>query len=499
MACVLSSVSSSFGKAVKAIKSLDVQHGRPVSEITDPRKTIVPIAIASLLFFAWGLTYGLLDVMNYHVRIAMAARRDEGALLALGYYMAYLVGPTIFAGPLIKHAGYRLCMFLGLFTVGLGCMFMSLGADGCTLGGMTGGHFVIGIGVSMLERSANAYAVNCGPRQHATLRILVAQAMAGVGTVVAPFLAAAFVFSPDSSNVVPAPDPFTPGKCLPPVDKTGSCAELGSVITFYRGIGAIVLGVSLVLATLFFRTRLVPEVAVLKSPRTTCGWKLWRHPLVSVKHSRVWWGVVANFVNLGLQVAFAQFFMEHMKINACASDRWAANWMSVAQAAFVAGRFSAAAAVVFPKIFRPRYVLLAFLAGAVAFTGASVVVTGSTAIAMAVMVMFAEAPSFPMIFESATAGFEEWTPTCETLMIVSISGGGILPVIMGKLTDMVGISMAWTLVSACFAFVLTYPVALCVLPSYRKALDQADGCGGRGSDEEITSAEPGKATAMHRL
>lgn len=92
---------------------------------------------------------------------------------------------------------------------------------------------------------------------------------------------------------------------------------------------------------------------------------------------------------------------------------------------------------------------------------------------MAVIVMFMEAPSFPMIFESATAGFEEWTPTCETLMILSISGGGILPVAFGKLTEIVGISKAWGLEAACFAIVLSYPLALCLVPSYRTALDLA--------------------------
>lgn len=380
-------------------------------------------------------------------------------------------------------------MSAGIFVVGLGCMFMSLGAAGCALSGMIGAHFVIGIGVSMLERSANAYAVNCGPRQHATLRILIAQGLAGVGTVIAPFLANAFVFDPDSSNVVPMPDLTKPGKCLPPAAKVGSCGELASVITFYRGVGAIVLAASVLLATLFFRTTLVPEVSVPESPKTTCGWKLWQHPLVSVKASRVWFGVLANFFNLGCQVTFAQFFIEHIKINACASDRWAANWMSIAQTAFVAGRFSAAGLVAFPKLFKPHYVLLVFMAGAVAFSGAGIGIFSGLAVAMAVMVMFAEAPSFPMIFESATAGFEEWTPTCETLMILSISGGGILPVVFGKLTDVVGISEAWSLEAACFAIVLTYPVALCVVPSYRQALDAAASpvaaTGGNAEDAEV--------------
>ena len=171
--------------------------------------------------------------------------------------------------------------------------------------------------------------------------------------------------------------------------------------------------------------------------------------------------------------AFAQFLIEHLKINACVSDRWAAGIMAICQSAFVAGRFTAAGLVAFPRVFKPRFVLLAFLLGAAAFSGAGIGVFGNTAIAMAVMVMFAETPSFPMVFESATAGFEEWTATAETMTIVSISGGGILPVMFGKLTDIVGISKAWSLEAACFALVSTYALALCLIPSYREALDSA--------------------------
>lgn len=60
----VSVIGSSFSRAARAVQGLDVQHGKPVVPIVNPRKTIVPIIIASVLFLTWGLTYGLLDVMN---------------------------------------------------------------------------------------------------------------------------------------------------------------------------------------------------------------------------------------------------------------------------------------------------------------------------------------------------------------------------------------------------------------------------------------------------
>lgn len=209
-------------------------------------------------------------------------------------------------------------MFTGMMTIGLGAQFMSLGAANCTLTGMILGHFVIGTGVAMLERSANAYAVNCGPRRQAPLRILVAQSVAGVGTVLAPLIANVFILSPDSSDVLPSPDPLQPGKCLAHAAKTGACEALGSVITFYRALGGIVFGVAGLLGVVYFRTWAVPEVEVPESPKTECQWKIWQHPLASVKYARMWWGVAANFINLGCQVTLAQVSSStHPKIVPC--------------------------------------------------------------------------------------------------------------------------------------------------------------------------------------
>ncbi|KAK5025136.1 hypothetical protein LTR13_010573 [Exophiala sideris] len=465
----------SWNALLNRIKRLDVQYGQPKKEIRR-RDTIVPIAIASIsLFCMWGLAYGLLDIMNYHVKVAMGIGREKAAILAAGYYAAYIPGALLIGGPLVKNCGYRVAMVAGLFGLALGDLFMSVAAQNCTLAGMVAAMFVIGLGVSTLERSANPYAVNCGPRTQATLRILIAQAWAGIGTVVAPFLANAFVFNPDTSTRTPLPDPLRPGKCLMPAeDKNASCANLGSVIVFYRALGGCIFGLMVFIAVIFFRTTWVPEVEVPSSPPVTCGWKKWKHPLFSWRYARIWWGVAANFVNIGCQVTFAQFFIEHMKVNACASDNWAATCMSIAQVAFVIGRFFAAGLVTCPKIFKPRWVLACFIAGAVATTAAGTDVTGKTAITVAVMVMFFEAPSFPMIFEGATASYEEWTPTCETLMIVSISGGALQPPLMAQLVEAVRISNAWWLTAGCFALVFTYPLATNLIPSFKRALDSSE-------------------------
>lgn len=257
--------------------------------------------------------------------------------------------------------------------------------------------------------------------------------------------------------------------------------DLSRVVTFYRYLGICVYGLALAFAVLLFRTNLVIEVEVSKSPDLKhSNWLFWKHPLASLKYARLWFGVVANFFNLGCQVAVAQFFIEHMVVNSCNSSKQGASNMMYAQILFVVGRLVAAAFVVLPtatrsewvpKLFKPRYVLCSFLAGAAAFTGAGIQATGKAAVVCAILVMFCEAPSFPMIFESATAGDREWMPTAETIITLSISGGGLLPLLMGIFADHVGVSVGWSLVTVCFGITFSYTLSCNLIPSFRSAID----------------------------
>lgn len=421
--------------------------------------------------------------MNYHIKVKMGITRMNSSLLAMAYYFAYS-SVVFLGGPIVKRYGYRHAAVVGLLLLGAGDFLMSTGAKQLSFGFMCFSHFVVGTGVATLERTANAYVVELGVRKRSALRILIGQTWAAIGTVIAPQLANAVIFD-KSGYEKPQSDLLRPGRCLmPPPPAPGSAGDLGTVVSFYRYLGAGIFGVTFVLGLLFFRTKLVVEVVVPKSPPTTHK-KLhfWKHPLCSIRYARLWYGVVANFLNLGCQVAVAQFFIEHMRVNACATEREASNWMTLAQGLFVIGRLLAVLFVSLPEwikakwvhaVFKARIVLAVFLTMAVFFTGAGTFAKGNLAIACACLAMFSEGPSFPMIFESASAGVGEYTSSAETLMIMSIMGGGLLPFLMGTLTDKIGVSHSWGLVTGCFAVTLSFSAMCNVIPSFRRALDDAN-------------------------
>jgi FHS family L-fucose permease-like MFS transporter len=188
-----------------------------------------------VLFFTWGFAYGLLDMMNNHVRKLMGLSRAMSALLAVAYYAAYPVAVFGVIGPLIKYCGYRFTFIAGLLLFGIGNFVMMAVAG--KLVGMVAACFVVGLGVATLERSANPYVVRCGPTAQRATRINFAQSFAGIGTVLSPLTAARFV--------------------------SGNATEkIAGIVDVYEGIGCIVMALSIFFAGLFFRTNCMPEISL---------------------------------------------------------------------------------------------------------------------------------------------------------------------------------------------------------------------------------------------
>lgn len=199
--------------------------------------------------------------------------------------MAYIWGPLLVSGPLVKRFGYRLAFLLGLTLIALGSFLFSFAAQKRSFGLLAAGMHLSSLGVSTLERAANPYVVNVGPIQSRTTRILFAQSMAGVGTVVAPLIAKVMLYD---STTAAAPTPE-------------SVSDLGKTIALYKYVGLITIGVVALFSVIFYRTTLVPEIMVESSPAMEHGWRFWKHPILSIRYARLWTGVFSNFFNMACQ------------------------------------------------------------------------------------------------------------------------------------------------------------------------------------------------------
>jgi MFS transporter, FHS family, L-fucose permease len=440
---VFSSLLSLSSCLLGRLASLDYQRRHKMPALT-PARQWYAVSLVSSLFFLWGFAYGLLDTMNFHVREIMGLQRKHAALLATGYYAAYLLCPLPMSGPLIKRWGYRCAFIAGLLFFMFGNFAMGGAAKGESFPGMVAAMFVVGMGVSTLERAANPYAAKVGPPGTAELRLVFAQGAAAIGTIVAPLVAAQAV--PDGAD---------------------NKAKMASVITLYNGVGYGVLGLIVLFLWIFFGTSIVPEIEEQKhaadesegqlASRSSIS-RFFSHPIWSYR--RLWCAWFANFINISNQVIVAQFFIEYARTvrPGKTSSVQAQNFLSVAQTFFAVGRYVFVVMIIWIK---PRISMVLFVVLAVGTVGIATSVTGFPGILMLMLAMFGEGPTFPTTFATGIRDLSHHSSLGESILIMSICGGAVGPPVFGIIADSFGVRVAFWLPAVGFFFpVLFYVVGL---------------------------------------
>lgn len=74
------------------------------------RKLIFPIALVTSLFFLWGFSYGLLDVLNKHFQTVLGITKLQSTGLQVMYFGGgYLLFSPV-AAEVLKRKGYKVCV-----------------------------------------------------------------------------------------------------------------------------------------------------------------------------------------------------------------------------------------------------------------------------------------------------------------------------------------------------------------------------------------------------
>jgi fucose permease len=94
----------------------------------------------------------------------------------------------------------------------------------------------------------------------------------------------------------------------------------------------------------------------------------------------------------------------------------------------------------------------------VVFTIAAVFTTGYTSVAFVAMLGLANSLMWPAIFPLAIDGLGKFTKIGSALLIMSIAGGAIMPLLYGKLSESWGSQNAYLLMVPCFLFTLYYAI-----------------------------------------
>lgn len=379
------------------------------------------ITLVVCVFFLWGLSYGLLDVLNKHFQDALHVSKAGSSLLQVAYFLAYFV-IAIPAALFNQRFGYRYGLIAGLFLFAVGALLFIPSLAMGSFHSFIGSLFLLACGAGFLETTANPYILQLGESDTAEKRLNLAQALCGLGAVVGPLIGGAFIFSrPAMTTDIPDRDP---------------------VVQIYAWIAVFVVLLAVVIA----KASAMPGVAQ--------DGKEVRDYRALLAHKRYLFGVLVQFLYVAAQVGVGAFFINYAtETSTDISSQYAAGLLSAAMFLFMIGRFVGIYVLGFIGPSR----LLA-VCGLLNIILCMMVVSqsGYLAVAALCLMFFFMSIMYPTIFSSALRDLGNKKKIGSSLLTMAVCGGAVYPLAMGYIADHFGTATSYLLPMISFIAILIY-------------------------------------------
>ncbi|MDU4127792.1 L-fucose:H+ symporter permease [Pantoea sp.] len=377
--------------------------------------------LVTTLFFLWGLSYGLLDVLNKHFQEVLHVNKAQSGLLQAAYFGAYFI-IALPAGFFMDRFGYKAGILVGLCLYAVGALLFVPAASAGSFSLFLFALFVIALGLGCLETAANPFATVLGDPAGAERRLNLSQSFNGLGQFIGPVIGGSLFFSATQSTTADG---------------------LSSVKTTYVAIAFLVL----LIAFLFGRTKLpdIREQSTDADQGITKG--LWQH-------GHFTGGVIAQFFYVAAQVGVGAFFINYTTEHwHTLSNQNASYLLSVGMISFMVGRFFSTWLMGF---IRPATLLVTYAIINIVLCAVVVAGIDNVSVIALVAIFFFMSIMFPTIFAMGVKNMGKQTKRASSVMIMAIVGGAVMPYMMGAIADHYTTAVSYALPMICFAVVLVY-------------------------------------------
>ncbi|WP_420151180.1 sugar MFS transporter [Spirosoma sp.] len=382
-----------------------------------------PLLIIGALFFIFGFVTWVNSVLIAFFKQAFNLSTVGSNLVAFAFFISYTL-MAIPSSAVLKRTGFKNGMSLGLLVMAVGTLIFVPAAKVVSYPLFLVGLFLIGIGLTVLQTASNPYATILGPRESAAQRI----SFLGIANKLAGIISQ-FIFG---------------GLLLTGANAVSGAASLEKVVTPYLILTAV-----LVVLAALIRYSNLPEVSEEQDDTTSdvsSHTSVWQFPNLVL-------GVLALFCYVGAEVIAGDTIINYGMSLGFHNDE-AKYFTTYTLYGLLAG-------YVLGIVLIPRYVsqhtALRFGAAyGLVLTVATLLTSGFTSVLCVALLGFGLAPIWPAMWPLALNRLGPFTKIGSALLIMGISGGALLPLLHGYLTDVVSPKMAYALLLPLFGFILYY-------------------------------------------
>jgi len=417
------------------------QSGSSTTAPLFPTGQLLPFALVTALFFIWGMSNNLTDILVQQFKKSFELSPLEAQLVQTAVFFGYFC-MALPAALAARRWGYKVSILIGLSLFGIGTlMFWPAAVIGrywlmlCAL-------YIVGCGSATLEASANPFIAQTGPPESSARRLNFSQAFNPPGTIFGLIIGTFFIFS--GVELSPAR--------IAALKAQGTYAaylhsELMRVVPTYVGLGIGVLALAAIIATVRF-----PSASHEEEHNASTG--ALREIASLLGTPQVLAAIVAQFCCVGAQVAAWSAFIPYVKQYTSAPERTAALFLTCNLIAFAAGR---AVSTALMRWISPSRMMAVYAFLNIALITTGVLHPGIIGAGAILLTSFFLSVMFPTIFALGVKNLGPRTKLASSLIVMSIVGGAVMPPMVGFIAKRSGsYALGYSVVAICYAVVFLY-------------------------------------------
>lgn len=401
--------------------------------------------LLSICFPLWGAAASLNDILITQFKTVFTLSDLATAFVQSAFYGGYFV-IAIPASRVIRRTSYKAAILIGLTFYIIGCSLFFPASHVATYSVFLVALFAIAVGLSFLETSCNTYSSMIGPRNKATLRLNISQTFYPLGSIFGILLGKYLIFS-DGGRL---DDQM--GSLSDEAKRQFAADLLQRTLLPYKYI-ILVLVVVFVLVLITQFPKCKPMVDSTHEARASIGETL-RYLSGNKPFLK---GIGAQFLYVGMQTAVWSFTIRlALTLDPTENERGASTYMIWVFVGFFIGKFIANLLM---SRFRAEDVLIGYSVLGILALGYVTLVPNMSAVWACILVSTLFGPCWATIYAGTleTITDKRHTETGGAVIVMSIIGGAVIPVIQGAVSDATGSMQTSFVVSLlCFAAVLVY-------------------------------------------
>jgi len=411
--------------------------------MSSSKNYLLSITIIGILFFIFGFLTWVNGTLIPYFKIACELKTDvQSYLVATAFFIAYTV-MAIPASMVLRKTGYKRGMAIGLLIMSIGAVIFIPAASMRQFNLFLVGLFVIGTGMALLQTASNPYVSIIGPIESAASRISIMGICNKVAGIIGGLIFGYIALS-DADAVIHNL------QTMDDITKAATLDELAArVIVPYIIIAAVL--AAFAVAILFSS---LPDINDEGSSEGTTSSNDNKTSVFQFPHLLL--GVLALFLYVGAEVMAGDTIISYGKslgIELSTARFFTQGTLVCMLLGYIVG------IATIPKYISQANALKYCSILGVIFTILAVVTNGYVSVAFIALLGLANSLMWPAIFPLAIEGLGKFTKTGSALLVMAISGGAIMPLIYGLLSDSIGSTrIAYIIMAPCYLFILYYAV-----------------------------------------